>query len=125
MVVFYFEWYVDHRDLHVLTHSFPTRRWSYVSPSLHILPFIGGRLFGSLPERGDIVIVKPPGLRSDFIKRVIGLPGDTVVVEGGRVWLNGRRLQRSEQPLSVWPVPPNMPMAGQRSAHYLLVAPCG
>src|SRR3546814_6061817 len=75
--------------------------WSYVSPSFHILPFIGGRLFGSLPERGDIVIVKPPGLRSDFIKRVIGLPGDTVAVEGGRVWLNGRPLQRSEMPLMV------------------------
>ena len=99
--------------------------WSYVSPSFHVLPFIGGRVFGSLPERGDIVIVKPPGLRSDFIKRVIGLPGDTVAVEGGRVWLNGRPLQRSEMPLMVWPVSPNMPCDGPRYDPYLVVAPDG
>src|SRR3546814_14574550 len=65
--------------------------WSYVSPSFHILPFIGGRLFGSLPERGAIVIVKPPGLRSAFIKRVTGLSGYTVHVYGGRVCMNARR----------------------------------
>ena len=50
--------------------------WSYVSPSFHILPFIHGRLLGRLPERGDIVILKPPQSDTDFIKRVIGLPGD-------------------------------------------------
>src|SRR3546814_1943743 len=78
--------------------------WSYVSPSFHILPFIGGRLFGRLLERGNTVIVKPPGLRPDFIRRVIGFPGVPVAVEGGPVWLNGRPLQRSEIPLLVYPV---------------------
>ena len=67
--------------------------WSYISPSFHVLPFIHGRLFGRLPERGDIVIVVPPGLdrsSDDLIKRVIGLPGDTVRMIGGRLWLNGK-----------------------------------
>src|SRR3954454_14482638 len=52
--------------------------WSYVSPSFHVLPFISGRLFGRLPKRGDIVILKPVDQSSDYIKRVIGLPGDTI-----------------------------------------------
>jgi hypothetical protein len=50
--------------------------WSWVSPSFHIFPQTSGRLFGSLPERGDIVIVTPPGKSADYIKRVVGLPGD-------------------------------------------------
>jgi signal peptidase I len=66
--------------------------WSYASISFHLLPFIEGRLFGSMPERGDIVIVSPPrsGESDDLIKRVIGLPGDSVQMVRGRLWLNGR-----------------------------------
>src|SRR3954454_337536 len=66
--------------------------WSWISPSFHVLPFIHGRLLGRMRERGDIVIVTPPaeGRRGeDLIKRVIGLPGDTVQLVGGRLWLNG------------------------------------
>jgi signal peptidase I len=63
--------------------------YSFVSPTFHLMPFIDGRLFGSLPERGDIVIVTPPGTRTDYIKRVIGLPGDRLEVRGGQVILNG------------------------------------
>ena len=37
--------------------------WSWVSPSFHILPPMEGRLLGRMPERGDIVIVTPPGTR--------------------------------------------------------------
>jgi len=67
--------------------------WSYVSASFHVLPFIKGRLFGRLPERGDIVIVSPPDAErrgDDLIKRVIGLPGDIVQMIDGRLWLNGK-----------------------------------
>ena len=45
-----------------------------------------GRLFGRMPERGDVVIVTPPGASSDYIKRVIGLPGDTIEVVDGIVY---------------------------------------
>src|SRR3546814_4753684 len=39
--------------------------WSYVSPSIHVLSPIKGRLLGRLPERGDILIVTPRGKRSE------------------------------------------------------------
>ena len=45
-----------------------------------------GRLFGRMPERGDIVIVTPPGTRTDYIKRVIGLPGDTLRMVDGQLY---------------------------------------
>ncbi|WP_404335232.1 signal peptidase I [Sphingomonas sp. MMS12-HWE2-04] len=62
--------------------------YSFVTPTFHLLPFIKGRLFGRLPARGDVVIVTPPGAETDYIKRVIGLPGDRIAVRGGVVYLN-------------------------------------
>jgi signal peptidase I len=59
------------------------------------VPFIPGRLLGHMPQRGDVVIVTPPGHNSDYIKRVIGLPGETIAVRGGVVYLNGRAIRRS------------------------------
>ncbi|TGX53734.1 signal peptidase I [Sphingomonas gei] len=68
--------------------------YSFVTPTFHLLPFIPGRLFGSLPKRGDVVIVTPPGTDTDYIKRVIGLPGDTIAVREGVVYLNGKAIPR-------------------------------
>ncbi|CAN5431660.1 signal peptidase I [soil metagenome] len=68
--------------------------WSFVSPTFHLLPFLHGRLFGHLPVRGDVVIVTPPGTHTDYIKRVIGLPGDTLEVRDGTVILNGVPVKR-------------------------------
>jgi signal peptidase I len=54
------------------------------------LPLIPGRIFGRLPERGDVVVFKaPPANSEDYIKRVIGLPGDTIQMVHGQVVLNG------------------------------------
>ncbi|MCE0505600.1 MULTISPECIES: signal peptidase I [unclassified Roseivivax] len=48
-----------------------------------------GRFLGSAPERGDIVVFRHPVNGSDFIKRLIGLPGDRVQLRDGQVYLNG------------------------------------
>jgi signal peptidase I len=49
-----------------------------------------GRLFGELPQRGDVVVFRWPGDRSQvWVKRVIGLPGDRIALRDGRVIING------------------------------------
>ncbi len=81
--------------------------FSFITPTFHLLPFIPGRLFGSLPERGDVVIATPPGKDTDYIKRVIGLPGDTIEVRGGTVILNGRAVPRTAMGDRMVPVDAN------------------
>jgi len=83
--------------------------WSYVSPSFHPLPFLKGRIFGRMPQRGDIVIVSPQNKREAYIKRVIGLPGDILEVRGGQVILNGVPVpQKILKPIRI-PVDGNAP----------------
>ncbi|QNQ08793.1 signal peptidase I [Sphingomonas alpina] len=81
--------------------------WSFVSPTFHLLPFFHGRLFGRMPERGDVVIVTPPGTKTDYIKRIIGLPGDRLQVRGGVVFLNGVAIKRGPLHEARIPVDPN------------------
>ena len=83
--------------------------WSWVSPSFHVLPPMKGRLFGRTPERGDIVIVTPPGQRSDYIKRVIGLPGDTVRMIDGRLIINDQLVKREPLAPDMVPIDINSP----------------
>lgn len=65
-------------------HSFP---WSF--------PPFKGRILESEPERGDVVVFKTPADdKTDYIKRVIGLPGDRIQVTGGRLYINGTEVPR-------------------------------
>jgi signal peptidase I len=59
-------------------------------------PLFNGRLFGRDPVRGDIVVFRlPRDPKVDYIKRVIGLPGDRVQVEGGVVHVNGKAIAQT------------------------------
>jgi len=73
------------------------QKWSY-GYSRYSLPFdmdVGdGRVFASLPEHGDVAIFKHPIDHTDYIKRVIGLPGDTVQMVDGQVILNGEAVPK-------------------------------
>ena len=83
--------------------------WSWVSPSFHVIGPMPGRLFGRLPERGDIVIVTPPGTRTDYIKRVIGLPGDSVRMVDGQLFINGQPIKRQVESPDLIPIDINSP----------------
>lgn len=83
--------------------------WSFVSPTFHLLPFLNGRVLGKLPERGDVVIAAPPGVKEDYIKRVIGLPGDRLEVRNGTVILNGVPVKRDPVRQVLIPVDANAP----------------
>jgi signal peptidase I len=96
--------------------------WSWVSPSFHIFPHWQGRLLGKMPERGDIVIVTPPGQSDDYIKRVIGLPGDTVEVRNGRLVLNGKPVKAEKRPPVMVPVDANVPCGIEFSGFQVIEA---
>jgi len=50
-----------------------------------------GRLFGAMPKRGDVVVFRWPGDRSQvWVKRVVGLPGDRVQMRQGALFINGQ-----------------------------------
>jgi signal peptidase I len=87
--------------------------WSWVSPSFHVLPPLQGRVLGSLPKRGDIVIVTPPGTRTDYIKRVIGLPGDILRMVDGTLIINGQPVKRQALEPAMVPVDVNSPCGSE------------
>jgi signal peptidase I len=94
-------------------------KWAY-GYSRHSLPFsppiFDGRIWSSEPERGDVVVFKfPPDPSLDYIKRVIGLPGDTIQMREGVLHINGTPVERElveelededvtemQRPVEVW-----------------------
>jgi len=68
-----------------------------MEPNLHtaqrvVVEKVTYRLFHG-PRRGDVVVIDLPGQSDMLIKRVVGLPGETIEVRGGEVYIEGQRLE--------------------------------
>ena len=67
--------------------------------SRHSIPFspswLHGRIFARLPARGDVVVfVNANANNADYVKRVVGLPGDHIQLRGGMLYVNGQAVVR-------------------------------
>jgi signal peptidase I len=87
-------------------------KWTY-GYSRYSFPFgfpsFDGRILPSQPRRGDVVVFRHPAEDADLIKRVIGIPGDTVAVTNGQLILNGKPIPRVPLPAAEVPLSPNSP----------------
>jgi signal peptidase I len=75
-------------------------KWAY-GYSRHSLPFspdlFSGRIWDTPPQRGDVAVFKyPPNPSLDYIKRVIGLPGDRIQMRDGQLFINGAAVAREK-----------------------------
>ena len=69
------------------------------------------------PQRGDIVIMRDPYDASrDFIKRIVGMPGDRVLIRGGEVYINGHQLSEPYLNHETWTDNADWPASGQQDA---------
>ncbi|MEK6638319.1 MAG: signal peptidase I [Pseudomonadota bacterium] len=104
-------------------------KWPY-GYSKYSLPFsvplIPSRILAREPVRGDVIVFKaPPGNHTDYIKRVIGLPGDLIQVKGGQVILNGKPIPRKRVSDFIEPLTLNSACAKPDTAKFREVASDG
>jgi signal peptidase I len=102
--------------LQVGDHLFVTK-WSY-GYSRNSFPFgswnlWNGRFLASEPAQGDVIVFRKPGGSIDYVKRLIGLPGDTVQKIGGRLYINGTQVVRENpRPFIIANLPKSLRSAG-------------
>jgi signal peptidase I len=72
-------------------------KWPY-GYSRYSLPFapnwFEGRIFAREPRRGDVVVFRNPKDNTDYVKRIVGLPGDEIQLKGARLFINGKVVER-------------------------------
>lgn len=83
--------------------------YSWASITFHLLPRGDWRIFGGTPEYGDVVIPVHPQRNEDYIKRVVGLPGDRIAVVNGQIILNGEPVTQEVEPDMLLPLDRNTP----------------
>jgi signal peptidase I len=87
-------------------------KWPY-GFSRYSVPFgfanFEGRIFDGAPDRGDVVVFRYPGSDEDYVKRLIGLPGDTIQMRGGQLILNGKPVPKVRIADYLMPRTPNSP----------------
>jgi signal peptidase I len=87
-------------------------KWPY-GYSRYSIPFglasWQGRVWSGEPERGDVVVFRYPGEDEDYVKRLIGLPGDSVQMRRGQLFLNGKAVPKVRIADWLMPVTPNSP----------------
>jgi signal peptidase I len=87
-------------------------KWPY-GISRYSIPFglgsFEGRYLASEPKRGDITVFRYPGKDEDYVKRLIGLPGDRIQMRGGQLFLNGKAVPKVRIADYLMPITPNSP----------------
>jgi len=76
--------------------SKPAYGWSRFSFPFGLMPF-EGRVWPAAPRRGDIIVFKrtPDRFGTPYIKRIVALPGEEVQMRAGRLYINGRQVERA------------------------------
>ncbi|WP_417275078.1 signal peptidase I [Celeribacter halophilus] len=74
--------------------SYGYSQWS-CPKAINFLCPISGRILGSEPERGDIVVFEHPTQHRTFVKRLIGMPGDRVQITDGVIFINGEEVTQA------------------------------
>lgn len=72
------------------------------------------------PERGDIVIVNGPETDRRLVKRIVALPGETVDIREGAVWINGQRLEEAYTKGKTFPGSVKMPLTVPEGSYFVL-----
>lgn len=99
--------------------------WNWSSVSFHLAPRGDWRVAASTPEYGDIVIPVHPERDEDYIKRVVGRPGDRLAVRNGQIILNGEPVpQEAEPPLDL-PIDANSDCMGFYEPSFLATDEAG
>jgi signal peptidase I len=95
-------------------------KWPY-GFSRYAFPFglasFGGRIWGGEPKRGDVVVFHYPGKDEDYVKRLIGFPGDRVQMRGGQLFLNDKPVSKVRVADYLMPLSPNSPCRTVGSYH--------